>query len=347
MSQLPLQNYKQTLTILKQKIKTAQLKATLSVNSQLIILYWEIGKTILEKQQSEGWGAKVIDNLSSDLSKSFPEMKGFSTRNLKYMRKFAETYPDFAIVHQLGAQIPWRHHIVIMDKIKSEEERLWYLKKSFENGWSRNILTIQIESKLYQRQAITEKVTNFDTTLPKPQSDIAQELLKDPYKFDFLSIGDEAHEREIEKELVKHITHFLLELGKGFAFVGQQYHLEVAGDDYYIDLLFYHLNLSCFVVIELKAGAFKPEYAGKLNFYLSAVDDLLKREHDNPSIGIILCKTKNKIKAEYALRDINKPIGVSEFKLVESIPEELKTSLPTIEELEKELLEGSNLDEKD
>lgn len=331
------QSYIETLNSLKSKIKAAQVKATISVNAEMILLYWEIGKTILDRQQQEGWGSKVIDTLSADLSKSFPEMKGFSTRNLKYMRKFAETYPDFEIVHQLGAQIPWRHHVVLMDKIKSEEERIWYLNQSFENGWSRNILTIQIESKLYQRQAISEKVTTFERTLPKPQSDLAQELLKDPYKFDFLSIGDEAHEREIEKELVKHITHFLLELGKGFAFVGKQYHLEIADDDYYLDLLFYHLNLNCFIVIELKAGEFKPEYAGKLNFYLSAVDDLLKREHDNPSIGIILCKTKNKVKAEYALRDINKPIGVSEFKLLESIPEELKTSLPTIEEIEKEL----------
>ena len=328
--------YIETLDSLKTKIKSAQLKAASSVNAELIILYWEIGKTILERQQKEGWGSKVIDTLSVDLSKSFPEMKGFSTRNLKYMRKFAETYSDLEIVHQLGAQIPWRHHIVLMDKIKPEEERLWYIKQIKENGWSRNILTIQIESNLYKRQAKSEKITNFERTLPKPQSDLAQELLKDPYKFDFLSIGDEAHEREIEKELVKHITHFLLELGKGFAFVGQQYHLEIAGDDYYLDLLFYHLNLNCFVVIELKAGAFKPEYAGKLNFYLSAVDDLLKREHDDPSIGILLCKTKNKVKAEYALRDINKPIGVSEFKLVESIPDELKTSLPTIEEIERE-----------
>lgn len=328
--------YIETLDSLKTKIKSAQLKAALSVNTEMIILYWEIGKTILERQQQEGWGSKIIDTLSADLSKSFPDMKGFSTRNLKYMRKFAETYPDFELVQQLVALIPWGHNVFLMDKIKTSEERLWYAKKTKEFGWSRNIMVLQIESNLYQRQAMSEKVTNFERTLPKPQSDLAQELLKDPYKFDFLSIGDQAHEREIEKELVKHITHFLLELGKGFAFVGQQYHLEISGDDYYLDLLFYHLNLNCFVVLELKAGEFKPEYAGKLNFYLSAVDDLLKREHDNPSIGIILCKTKNKIKAEYALRGINKPIGVSEFKLVESIPDELKTSLPTIEEIEKE-----------
>jgi predicted nuclease of restriction endonuclease-like (RecB) superfamily len=331
------QSYIETLNSLKEKIKTSQIKAALSVNAQMICLYWEIGKTILERQQVEGWGSKVIDKLSLDLSNSFPEMKGFSSRNLKHMRRFAETYPDMEFVKQVVSQLPWGHNIVLLNKLKDNAERSWYAKKAFENGWSRNILTMQIESNLYQRQALTEKVTNFDLTLPKPQSDLAQDILKDPYKFDFLSLGDEALEREIEKELVKHITNFLLELGKGFAFVGRQYHLEIGGDDYYIDLLFYHLNLNCFIVIELKAGEYKPEYAGKLNFYLSAVDDLLKREHDNPSIGIILCKTKNKIKVEYSLRNLHKPIGVSEFMLVESIPEELKRSLPTIEEIEKEL----------
>lgn len=264
-------------------------------------------------------------------------MKGLSARNLKYMRKFAEIYPDFELVQQVVALLPWGHNVFLMDKIKTPEKRLWYARKAINNGWSRNVMVMQIEHKLYERQGKAEKINNFDLTLPKPQSDLAQEMLKDPYKFDFLSLGDEAQEREIEKELVKHITHFLLELGKGFAFVGQQYHLNIAGDDYYLDLLFYHLTLNCFVVIELKAGEFKPEYAGKLNFYLSAVDDLLKREHDAPSIGILLCKTKNRVKAEYALKDIQKPIGISEYKLVESIPEELKTSLPTIEEIEKEL----------
>jgi len=332
-------SYIETLNTLKQKIKTAQIKAALSVNSQLVTLYWEIGKTILEKQEQEGWGTKVIDNLSRDLQKSFPEMKGFSVRNLKYMRKFAESYPDFQFVQQAAAQIPWFHNMVILDKITNEPERLWYIKKTVENGWSRNILTMQIESKLFERQTTKEKIDNFNLTLPSPQSDLVREVLKDPYKLDFLGVGDEAQEREIEKGLVKHITHFLLELGKGFAFVGQQYHVEVGNEDYYIDLLFYHIKLKCYVVIELKAGKFKPEYAGKLNFYLSAVDDNLKEESDNPSIGIILCKTKDKLTAEYALRNLASPISVNEYMLVESIPENMKTSLPTIEELEAELAE--------
>lgn len=332
-------SYIETLDVLKQKIKTAQIKAAMSVNSQLVILYWEIGKTILGKQEQEGWGTKVTDNLSRDLQKSFPEMKGFSVRNLKYMRKFAESYPDFQLVQQLAALIPWFHNMVILDKIINKSERIWYIKKTVENGWSRNILTMQIESKLFERQTTKEKIDNFNLTLPPPQSDLVREVLKDPYKLDFLGVGDEAQEKEIEKGLVKHITHFLLELGKGFAFVGQQYHIEVGNEDYYIDLLFYHIKLKCYVVIELKAGKFKPEFAGKLNFYLSAVDDKLKEESDNPSIGIILCKTKDKLTAEYALRNLASPISINEYMLVESIPENMKTSLPTIEELEAELAE--------
>lgn len=329
--------YIETLNLLKDRIKTAQMKAVVSVNTEMICLYWEIGKTILDRQKQEGWGTKVIDNLSADLSKSFPDMKGFSSRNLQYMRKFAETYPDFELVQQLVALLPWGHNVFLMDKTKTPEERLWYAQKAKEHGWSRNVMVMQIESNLYQRQVTKEKTNNFDRTLPKPLSDMANELIKDPYKLDFLGIGDEAHEREIEKELVKHITHFLLELGKGFAFVGQQYHIEVSHKDYYIDLLFYHTKLKCYVVIELKAGEFKPEYAGKLNFYLAAIDDGLKDNIDNPSIGIILCKTKDKMTAEYALRNLSTPISVNEYQLVESIPEELKTSLPTIEEIEREL----------
>jgi len=330
-------SYIQTLNELKSKIKTAQIKAALSVNAEMIYLYWEIGNTILQKQQQEGWGANIINRLSGDLQKSFPDMKGFSPRNLGYMKKFAETYPDSIILQEVLAKITWYRNITLLDKIKSDNERLWYANKIIENGWSRNVLVHQIEGSLYNRQALAQKTNNFDLTLPKPQSDLARELLKDPYKFDFLSVSDEAYEREIEKELVKHITHFLLELGKGFAFVGQQYHLEVSGQDYYIDLLFYHTKLKCYVVIELKAGAFKPEYAGKLNFYLSAVDDLVKDENDNPSIGIILCKSKDKLTAEYSLRNLISPISVNEYKLVESIPNELKLTLPTIEEIEREL----------
>ena len=332
-------SYIEILDALKQKIKTAQIKATLSVNTEMLLLYWEIGKTILGRQEQEGWGAKIIDNLSHDLSTSFPEMKGFSTRNLKYMRKFAETYPDLAIVQEVLAQITWYHNITLLDKVKKPEERLWYANKTVEHGWSRNVLVIQIETGLYQRQEIADKTSNFKNTLPSPQSDLAHNMLKDPYKLDFLGLGSEAEEKEVEAALVYHMKKFLLELGVGFAFVGQQYHLEIGDQDFYIDLLFYHLKLRCYVVIELKSKDFKPEHAGKLNFYLSAVDDLLRHPDDKPSIGILLCKNKNKVVAEYALKNINRPIGVSEYTLTQAIPEEIKTSLPTIEELEAELAE--------
>jgi len=251
------------------------------------------------------------------------------------MRTFAENYPDLKFVQEVLAQITWYHNITLLDKVVEYDERIWYINQAIENGWSRNILVMQIESGLYTRQG--KAVTNFDKTLPKKQSDLARETLKDPYIFDFLSIGKEATEREVEKELIKHITKFLLELGAGFAYIGNQYKLEVEGDEYFIDLLFYHLKLRCYVVIELKSGEFKPEYAGKLNFYLSAVDAKIKNIEDNPSIGLILCKDKKKLIAEYSLKDISKPVGISEYKLFESIPEELKTSLPTIEEIEEEL----------
>ena len=329
-------SYIEFLSDLKKKIHLAQVKAALAVNAQMVFLYWEIGNSILRKQENEGWGAKVIERLSHDLRNAFPEIKGLSSRNLNYMRKFAETYPDFEFVQQLAAQIPWFHNCVLIDKVKSKKEREWYIQQTIQNGWSRNVLVHQIETNLYDRK---EHLThNFDATLPKPQSDLAKETLKDPYIFDFLTMGEEAHERDLENQLVMDITKFLLELGAGFSFVGRQYNLEVGGQDYFIDLLFYHLKLRCFVAIELKIGEFKPEYAGKINFYLSALDDLLKTEQDNSSIGIVLCKTKNRIIAEYALRDMSKPIGVSEYKFTEAIPEELKSSLPTIEELEAELM---------
>lgn len=330
-------DYAKLLSQLKEKIHTAQIKAALAVNSELVRLYWEIGKTILERQQSENWGAKVIDQLAKDLKSAFPDMSGFSPRNLKYMKQFAATYPDLAIGQQVAAQIPWGHNMVLLDKVDTLEKKLWYTRNTLEHGWSRNILAIQIETKLYERQSTSEKLTNFSQHLPAPQSDLAQQILKDPYVFDFLSVGKEAHEREIENALVQHITKFLLELGTGFAFVGQQYHLEVGGDDFYIDLLFYHLKLRCYVVIDLKAGKFKPGDAGQINFYLSAVDDLLRHPSDNPSIGILLCRDKNKVVAEYALKDVNKPIGISTYQIMESIPEPLKTNLPTIEQLEAEL----------
>ncbi len=262
-------------------------------------------------------------------------MKGFSTRNLKYMRALAETYPDEQFVQEALAQITWYHNLTLLDKVKDQKQREFYINKTIENGWSRNVLVLQIESRLFERQG--KAVTNFDLTLPKPQSELAKQLLKDPYNFDFLTLHDEAVERDLEKALLENIRKFLLELGVGFAFVGSQYHLEVGGECFYIDLLFYHLKLRSFVAIDLKMGKFKPEFAGKMNFYLSAVDDLLRHEKDEPSIGLILCKSKNGVVAEYGLRDINKPIGVSEMRWLEELPENLKGSLPTIEEIEKEL----------
>ncbi len=321
---------------LKLRVSTSQYQAAQSVNKELIILYHHIGLEILKRQKEYDWGSKIIDQLSRDLRSEFPEMRGFSPRNLKYMRQFAQEYPDVEFVQQVAAQLPWFHIATIMDKVGSKEDQLFYMRSAIQHGWSRSIMVIQIESSLHKRQG--KAVTNFKDKLPSPQSDLAHYTLKDPYIFDFLSIGDEAHEREVEKALVHHMEKFLLELGSGFAFVGRQYHLEIGGQDFYIDLLFYHLKLRCFVVIELKDKDFKPEYAGKINFYLSAVDDLIKDESDQPSIGLILCKSKNNVLAEYTLRDMTKPIGLAEYRLTESLPENLKTALPTIEELEAELL---------
>lgn len=335
-----LTSYNHFLQELKTRIRTARTRAALAVNRELVLLYWQIGRDILERQEREGWGAKVIDRLARDLRSEFPDMKGFSPRNLKYMRKFAEIWPDGEFVQQAAAQIPWFHNCVLLDKLKDRNEREWYLRKTFEHGWSRDILVMQIESRLFHRQG--KAITNFAATLPPLQSDLAEQTLKDPYVFDFLGLGDNAHEREIERELVKHITNFLLELGAGFSFVGKQVPLEVEGEDFFIDLLFYHLKLRCYVVIELKATKFKPEYAGKLNFYLSAVDATMRHESDNPSIGLILCKDRKGLIAEYALKDISKPVGVSEYQLVASIPENMKGSLPTIEELEAALADDSS-----
>jgi len=313
-------SYIETLENLKITIKNAQIKAALAVNAELIILYWNIGKIILDKQQELGWGTKVVDKLSIDLQQSFPELKGLSVRNLKYMRKFAETYLDFTIVQQLVAQIPWGHNIFLMDKVDTQEERLWYANKIIENGWSRNTLALQIESKLYDRQNHDNKVNNFSLTLPQPQSDLANELIKDPYNFDFLTISEQAKEKDIEQGLVQNLKRFLLELGRGFAFIGEQYHLKVADQDYYLDLLFYNTKLHSYVVFELKIGEFLPEYAGKMNFYLNVVDNELKSNVDNSSIGIILCKSKNKLIAEYSLKDMTKPIGVAEYTVTQIIP---------------------------
>lgn len=320
---------------LKIRVSESRYQAARSVNTELIKLYHHIGNEILKRQAKYGWGAKVIDKLSRDLHSAFPEMKGFSSRNLKYMRRFAEEYKDLEFVQEVLAQLTWYHNITLLDKVANKQNRLFYVKQAIEYGWSRNMMVMQIELELHKRQG--QAITNFQNKLPSPQSDLAHYTLKDPYVFDFLSVGNEAQEREVEKELTKHIEKFLIELGAGFAFVGRQYHLEVGEQDFYIDILFYHLKLRCFVIIELKNKDFKPEYAGKMNFYLSVVDDVLKHPNDNPSIGLILCKSKNNVLAEYALRDMSKPIGLAEYKITENLPKEIKSELPTIEELEAEL----------
>lgn len=336
-------DYAVWLSELKTRIHNAQQQASLAVNRELVLLYWQIGRDILARQGREGWGAKVIERLAQDLRNSFPEMRGFSRANLMYMRAFAEAWPEAAIVQQAVGQLPWGHNLVLLSKLKTGEERLAYARHALEHGWSRNVLAIHIERRLLDRKG--QAVNNFSFQLPKPHSDLARESLKDPYLFDFLGVGNEAGERAIEQAIVHHITQFLLELGAGFAFVGRQVHLEVGGEDFFIDLLFYHLKLRCYVVIELKAGAFKPEHAGQLSFYLSAVDLQMKAEQDNPTIGLLLCKSKNKVVAEYSLRDSSKPIGVAEYQLIEALPAELQTSLPSIEEIEQALSGDAGLDE--
>ncbi len=327
--------YADWLADLKTRIHTAQQRAALAVNRELVLLYWQIGRDILARQAEQGWGAKVIERLAHDLRTTFPDMKGFSRANLMYMRAFAEAWPDAEIVQQAVGQLPWGHNLVLLTRLKDPRQRLAYAEAAVTHGWSRNVLNIQIETRLLDRTG--QAVTNFEARLPKPQSDLARESLKDPYRFDFLGIGDEAGEREIETALVQHVTEFLLELGAGFAFVGRQVLLEVGGDDFFIDLLFYHLKLRCYVVIELKAGKFKPEHLGQLGFYLTAVDRQVKNEQDNPTIGLLLCKSKNKVVAEYALGDKSQPMGIAEYKLLESLPAELQTSLPSIEQIEREL----------
>lgn len=373
--------YKNWINDLKLQVRSAQIKAAIAVNKELILFYWDLGRMLSDKIKTSNWGEKILENVSKDLKDEFPDMKGFSVTNLKYCKLFYEYFligqqavdqlqvrsqieddSDFSpqledelsieqnklssqlvnenknslISQQLVAQIPWGHIILIITKIKNIEEAIFYIQKTKENNWSRDTLSLQIKSNLYQRQG--SAITNFSNTLPEPFSDLAQQTLKDPYVFDFLQLSESYKEKDIENQLVNHIKKFLLELGKGFAFVGQQYHIEIAQKDYYIDLLFYHIKLKCYVVIELKNTAFIPEYAGKLNFYLSAVDSLLKEPGDKPTIGILLCREKNNLEAEFALRDINKPMGVSEFELTNILPDNLKSSLPTIEELEQNLL---------
>jgi predicted nuclease of restriction endonuclease-like (RecB) superfamily len=327
--------YTDWLSDLKTRIHIAQQRAALAVNRELVLLYWQIGRDILALQAEQGWGAKVIERLAHDLRTAFPDMKGFSPRNLKYMRAFAEAWPEAAFVQEVLAQLPWYHQLALLDKLPGPETRRWYAAQAIEHNWSRNVLVMQIETRLLERSGTA--VTNFPVSLPKPQSDLARESLKDPYRLDFLGLTEEAQERDIEHALVKHVTEFLLELGAGFAFVGRQVMLDVGGDEFFIDLLFYHLKLRCYVVIELKSGKFKPEHLGQLGFYLTAVDRQVKSEQDNPTIGLLLCKSKNKVVAEYALGDKTQPMGIAEFKLLESLPEELQTSLPSIEQIEREL----------
>ncbi|WP_116808293.1 PDDEXK nuclease domain-containing protein [Steroidobacter cummioxidans] len=326
--------YSALLAELKQRIRSTRLRAMVSVNRELNLLYWSIGRDIRSRQRAAKWGAKVITRLAADLRRAFPDMTGISARNLKYMRAFAEAWPNQELVQQVAAQLPWGHNTLLLQSVKSAPEREWYARQAIENGWSRSVLTHQIESKLFARQG--HALTNFTRTLPAAQSELAQQLIKDPYSFDFLALKPDMLERDLQRGLIDHLRALILELGKGFAFVGSQYPLTIGDQDYFIDLLFYHLRLRCFVVIELKVEGFKPEFAGKMNFYLSAVDDLLRHPGDQPSIGIILCKGRNEIVVEYALRDSSKPMGVAQYRFSAALPKRLKRDLPTAEDLGQE-----------
>jgi len=340
-SKMP-RSYAIFLSDLKKRIQQERLRVVLASNAALVNLYWDIGQGIIKKQEEEGWGAKVIDRLSMDLGKSFPDMKGFSPRNLKYMRAFAAAWPKRTIVQEVLAQITWYHNLALLDKLDDVQTRIWYARKTVEHGWSRNILAIQIDFQLHKRQG--KAISNFPVALPPVDSDMAQQVFKDPYIFDFLGTADPRREAELEQGLVDHVQKFLLELGSGFAFVGRQVRLELGDSDFYIDLLFYHLKLRCYVVIELKAVEFDPGHVSKLNMYLNVVDDVLRHSDDKPTIGLLLVRKKNKMIAEYALRGYSSPIGVAEWEtqITRALPETLKTSLPTIEELEEELSKAKN-----
>lgn len=326
--------YLETISAIKSEIKSAQYRTVLGANRELILLYWRIGQVI---NAHKTWGNKFVENLAADIKLEFPDATGYSVRNLKYMAKFSSTYPDIEFVQTVSAQISWSHNVAILDKVNDADQRVWYMESAAKNGWSKNVLVHQIESGLYERQALPDKVNNFAAALPPQQSELAQQMMKDPYVFDFIPFREDMVERDIERALVSEVTKLLLELGTGFAFLGNQYHLNVGGDDFYIDLLFYHIKLRCYVVIELKTGEFKPEYAGQLNFYLSAVDGLLKAEDDNPSIGLLLCKTKNDLVAEYSLKDVSKPIGVSEYRVTGVLPDELRDKLPSVEDIQNRI----------
>lgn len=323
--------YLSALDNIKEQVRQSRQRASLSVNKELITLYHRIGSVILFNQSTNGWGAKVIDTLAADLNDTFPDMKGLSIRNLKYMRKFAATWSDDQFVQQVVAQIPWGHNVALMDKLSENDERVWYAQKAIEYGWSRNVLVHQIENRLIERQG--SAITNFKATMPTSDSELAQETFKSPYIFDFLKLGEESLERDIEDALTEQIKKFLLELGTGFSFVGKQVHLDVGGDDFYIDLLFFHINLNRYVVIELKAGDFKPGHAGQLNFYLTAVDEQIKLDRHEASIGLLLCKNRNKLVAEYALRTAANPIGIAEYQINDKLPKEIEEQLPAIDKL--------------
>lgn len=336
-SELP-SGYGSALKELKDLIQETRLRTVLTANAAMIQLYWDVGQRIRARQAREGWGAKVIDRLSADLREAFPDMSGLSSRNLRYMRDFAAAWPEPEIWQRLLPKLPWGQNLALLDKLADEQTRLWYARECAKHGWSRSILEMQIERRLHERQG--KALNNFAKTLPPSDSDMAAQIFKDPYLFDMLGTADPRREVEVEQALVDHVQKFLLELGAGFAFLGRQVPLEVGRSDFKVDLLFYHVRLHAYVVVELKATAFKPEYAGKMNFYLSAADDLLKSEHDRPSIGLLLCKSKERFQVEYALRDIAKPIGVANWEttLVDKLPKDLEGSLPTIEQIEAELM---------
>lgn len=329
--------YHKTLAELKNFLRKARIQTVLAANASMVLAYWDMGRTILKRQESEGWGAKVVDRLSFDLRKEFPDMQGLSPRNLKYMRAFAAAWPDRSIVQGPLAQITWYQNITMLERLEDPKTRLWYARQAAVHGWSQPILCLQIERCVHERQG--QAVTNFPATMPPPDSDMAAQVFKDPYLFDFLGTADPRREREVEQALVDHIQSFLLELGAGFAFVGRQVHLEAGNQDFYLDLLFYHLRLRSYVVIELKAVPFDPAFVGQMNLYLSAVDDLLRHPNDNPAIGLLLCKEKDRVVVEYALRDVRKPIGIAGWKtkLVKHLPSELRPSLPTVREIEQAL----------
>lgn len=327
------EEYLGVLEAVKREISVSRQRVVLTANSELVCLYWRIGVVV---EEHSIWGNKFIETLAQDIKAAFPNLKGFSVRNLKYMAKFAREF-DYQFVQTLSAQLSWSHNVALMDKVKDADRRQWYSKATLQEGWSVAVLEHQIESKLYERQVLAGKVDNFERTLPAPESEFAQQALKDPYIFDFITARQGAVEHEVEEQMMENLTGLLLELGTGFAFMGRQHHLVVGGQDFYIDLLFYNVKLRSYVVVELKNAPFKPEFVGKLNFYLSAVDDLLCAEHDNPSIGLLLCKTKNNVVAEYSLRDVDKPIGVSEYRLAEVLPEGFAELLPSPEDIEKRL----------